>query len=101
MFTPSRKPPRPFPRTPLTSIPSPSSASLPRRYLVRRRICGVGFSSRPLHHFAVLPDDHRKFQRAVLGLDVFGGAAQGAFSAQHKSRRLGGFVLGMSVGFHG
>src|SRR5437016_14356534 len=39
-FTPSRKPPRLFPRTPSTFLPSLSSAPLPRRCPVRRRICG-------------------------------------------------------------
>src|SRR5213082_1223005 len=34
--TPSRTPPRPFPRTPSTFLPSPSSEPLPRRCLARR-----------------------------------------------------------------
>ena len=38
--TPSRKPRLPFPQTLSTFLPCPSSAPLPRRCLVRRRICG-------------------------------------------------------------
>ena len=39
-FTPSSKPPRPFPRTPSTWLPGPFSTPLLRRSPVHRRICG-------------------------------------------------------------
>src|SRR6266513_4786052 len=53
----SRKPPRPFRKL----LRRRSHAFLPRRCLVRWRICGGLRSSRRfLHNLAVLPDNHRK-----------------------------------------
>src|SRR5689334_21047734 len=71
----SRKPPRPFPRTPSTSL-----------------------SRRLLHHFAVLPHNDRQAEGAVLGFDTVRGPTHGAFRPGDEGRSFGRFAV--TVLFH-
>src|SRR5690349_17209307 len=67
----------------------------------RRRICvRLRYSCGLLHHFAILPDNHREFESAVLSFDVVRSAAHGSLGASHEGGRLRSFVGGMSVLLH-
>ena len=53
-----------------------------------------------LHHFSVLPHNHREAKGAVLGLHIVRGTAHCAFGACDKWRCLARFAAGMRVFLH-